>query len=179
MTSHANYVASNLSQSNLMIGSNDTAGGAPHRHLTIDGNGRTHTIARIEQSPTINSKLDAITAELTPTYEDTDLTTSAMGAVNTTSSTIDMVGFKNLNILLSQDATAGEGSLSNINIQVSLDDTTWFNSPHYISLNEVGSLGGYNNSLSIKEVGFRYVRLIVAQIYGNPTATTCSFSRSL
>ena len=86
---------------------------------------------------------------------------------------------KNLNLLVSQVATAGESSLSNINIEVSLDGLTWFFSQHYISLNEVGTLGNYNNALSIKDVGFRYVRLIVAQIYANPTSTTCSFSRSL
>ena len=179
MTSHRNFLNTNLTSTNLMIGSNDTAGGSPHRHLTIDGNGRTHTIARIEQSPTINSKLDAITTALTPTYENTALTTSSMSAVNSTSSSIDMLGFKNLNLVVSQVATAGNSSLSNINIEFSLDDTNWFNSQSYISLNEVGTGGNYNNSVSIKEVGFRYVRLIIIEIVGNPTSTSCSLSRSL
>ena len=49
----------------MMVGANDTAGGLPHRNMTIDGNGRTHTIARIEQSPTINSKLDTISTTMT------------------------------------------------------------------------------------------------------------------
>jgi len=162
----------------LLLASNDINGGTPHRHLTIDGNGRTHTLARIEQSPTINSKLDAITTALTATYEDTTLDVSALGAVGSSSASIDMNGKRHLALMLNQSATGGSGTLTNIALEMSLDNTTWFRSSTYLSLTEVSS-GVYTLYHREENVGARYVRLTITDIMANPSATTCSFSRSL
>ncbi len=153
----------------LLLASNDINGGTPHRHLTIDSNGRlsvkTHYGATIAN-------------QLTPSYEDTDLDVSALGAVGTASASIDMNGKRHLALMISQTATGGSGALTNIALEFSLDNTTWFRSSQMIVLTEV-SAGSYTLHHKIEQVSARYVRLVIIGITANPSATTCSFSRSL
>ena len=48
------------SQPSLMIGANDTAGGLPHRHATIDGNGRLMTYPYEHPNSWTNVRLEGI-----------------------------------------------------------------------------------------------------------------------
>ena len=162
----------------LLLASNDINGGTPHRHLTIDGNGRLLTYPYEHPNSWTNVRLATIATNTTPTYEDTDLDVSALGAVGTSSASIDMNAMRHLSLMLNQSATAGSGALTNIVLEMSLDNTTWFRSSAYLSLTEVSS-GVYTLHHKIENVSARYVRLYIASITANPSATTCSFSRSL
>lgn len=162
----------------LLLASNDINGGTPHRHLTIDGNGRLLTYPYEHPNSWTNVRLETIATNTTPTYEDTDLDVSALGAVGTSSASIDMNGKRHLALMLNQSATGGSGTLTNIALDFSLDNTTWFRSSTYLSLTEVSS-GVYTLHHRIENVGARYVRLTIISIMANPSATTCSFSRSL
>ena len=162
----------------LLIASKYINGGTPHRHLTIDGNGRLLTIPYEHPNSWTNVRLATIATNTTPTYEDTDLDVSALGAVGTSSASIDMNGKRHLALMLTQTATSGSGALTNIALDFSLDNTTWFRSSSYLSLTEV-SAGSYTLHHRIEQVSARYVRLTITGITSNPSATTCSFSRSL
>ena len=175
-TNHAGITHQNAKP--LLIASNDINGGTPHRHLTIDGNGRLLTIPYEHPNSWTNVRLATIATNTTPTYEDTDLDISALGAVGTSSASIDMNGKRHLALMIKQTATPSSGSLTNIDLEFSLDGTSWFRGNSYLSIPEVSS-GVYGLYHRIEQVSARYVRLTITGLVGNPTATLCSFSRSL
>lgn len=51
----------NGAQKTLLVGSNDILGGTPHRHLTVEGNGRLLTIPHM---PTTNNHLSALKSQI-------------------------------------------------------------------------------------------------------------------
>ena len=173
-----NETLTNGTQKTLLVGANDINGGTPHRHLTIDGNGRLLTLPYEHPSSWTNVRLATIAENTTPTYEATSVDCSSVAGVGTTSASIDMNGKRHLALVIEQTATASAGGLSNLRLQYSLDNTNWFRASQMITLEEQTSTK-YVLAHRIENVAFRYVRLEVIAVMASPSATTLSISRSL
>lgn len=166
------------SQKTLLVGANDVSGGTPHRHLTIDSNGRLKVVTHY--GATIANQVTAVANSNTPTYEDeTHNTANLLSSPSNTGTSIDMLGYRNLVIKLRMSGDTGLGNINtNIYTYFPLDDAD-FTIGDNISLKEYGSAtGNYQGTKRIHDCGFRYVRLYSHDTQGNPTAYTCSFSRS-
>jgi len=142
-----------------VVGSDDTTGASPHRHLTIDGNGRTHTLARIEQSPTINAKLDGIISNTDKSRIVSRLTSVPSIPANTGGSSYDLGAdygsYKHLKITGdTQDVPAGD-----MYLQISNDNVNWnfVVGMAFITLNGGGNMGFFLSS-SIQQP-LRYWRI--------------------
>lgn len=165
------------SQKTLLVGANDINGGTPHRHLTVDGNGRLLTLPHLT---TTNSRLLTIANNGTPTYEnETHSTTGLLAAPGNTATSIDMLGYRNLVIKLKMTGDVGMYSISdNIYTYFSMDDSDFVIGDN-INLKEHGmASGNYQGTKRIHDCGFRYVRLYSHDTQGTPTAYYCSYSRS-
>lgn len=165
------------SQKTLLVGANDINGGTPHRHLTVDGNGRLLTLPHLT---TTNSRLLTIANNGTPTYEnETHSTTGLLAAPGNTATSIDMLGYRNLVIKLKMTGDVGMYSISdNIYTYFSMDDSDFVIGDN-INLKEYGmASGNYQGTKRIHDCGFRYVRLYSHDTQGTPTAYYCSYSRS-
>lgn len=173
-----NETLTNGTQKTLLVGANDINGGTPHRHLTIDGNGRLLTYPYEHPSSWTNVRLATIAENTTPTYEATSVDCSSVAGVGTTSASIDMNGKRHLALVIEQTADSGGFTISNLKLQYSLDNTNWFRSSDNLTLEEQSSTK-YVLAHRIENVSFRYVRLEVVAINSNPTTTTLSISRSL
>jgi len=153
----------------LLVASNDINGGTPHRHLTIDSNGRL--AVKTHYGSTIAN-------QLTPSYEATAVDCSSCAAIGTFSASFDMNGKRHLALALTQSASTGAGGLNNLRLQFSLDNTNWVRASQFLTLEET-TTGVYTLAHKIDQVNFRYGRLEVIAVAGSPTATTLSISRSL
>lgn len=168
------------SQKTLLVGANDINGGTPHRHLTVDGNGRLMTYPYEHPNSWTNVRLATIATHSTPTYEDeTHSTTGLLAAPGNTATSIDMLGYRNLVIKLRMAGDVGLSSISdNIYTYFSMDDSD-FTIGDNINLKEYGmASGNYQGTKRIHDCGFRYVRLYSHNTQGTPTAYYCSYSRS-
>lgn len=165
-------------QKTLLVGANDVSGGTPHRHLTIDSNGRLKVVTHY--GATIANQVTAVANSNTPTYEDeTHNTANLLSSPSNTGTSIDMLGYRNLVIKLRMSGDTGLGSINhNIHFYFSLDDSD-FTIGDNIHLKEYGTASGnYQGIKRLQNCGFRYVRLYSHDIEGNPTAYYCSYSRS-
>ncbi len=159
----------------LLVASNDINGGTPHRHLTIDSNGR---LLSNPLMTTTNSHLSTIKTNTTPTYENVSVDCSSVGTIGTFSASVDMDGKRHIALAVLQNASTGAGQLNNLRLQFSHDNTNWFRAQQFLTLEET-TTGVYTLSHKIDYVNFRYVRLEVIAVVGSPTSTTLSISRSL
>ena len=148
-----------------IVGSDDTTGATPHRHLTIDGNGRTHTLARIEQSPTINAKLDVVGDNTAQIRTTTHVVNVPAIAFNNGGTTYDLGTdyYKMSRLSLSMDSV--NSAPMNLYLQSSTDSTNWkwATGISFIGLNGGGTLGMIANVELDRP--FRYWRL-----YNNDSA---------
>eukprot|EP00729_Bicosta_minor_P015686 gene15686-27917_t len=140
-------------QKTLLVGANDINGGTPHRHLTVDGNGRLLTLPHLE---TTNSRLLTIGNNGTPTYEnETHSTTGLLTAPGNTATSIDMLNYRNLVIKLKMTGDVGMYSISdNIYTYFSMDDSDFVIGDN-INLKEYGTAtGNYQGTKRIHDCGF-------------------------
>lgn len=131
-----------------VVGSNDTNGGSPHRHLTIDGNGRVHTIARIEQSPTINAKLDGIISNTDKSRVAVRLTSVPSISANSGGSSYDLgADYGSYKTLKITGDTQGS-PMGEMYLQISNDNVNWnfVVGMQFIALNGGGNMGYFLSS---------------------------------
>lgn len=140
-----------------VVGSNDINGGTPHRHLTIDANGRTLTNPLMT---TTNTHLSNISNNTDKTK--THSTQSSINFADNSTTNSNSVEIKNTNIGIIWKTQVS--MLQNPELQVSVDDSNWF------TLKSGLSLGTFNLDLSGDyvlvanfDIPFKYVRVSANQ----------------
>ena len=114
-------------------------------------------------------------------YETLSLTGLAPLLVYGSSSTtsIDMIGYRNLVIAVKSLATAGLSTLQNIRVYYSLDDVNWILGEVVSQFEVPGAVPiEYNGMIRIENCGFRYIRFFAVGITASPTAYTITYSKS-
>ena len=116
----------------------------------------------------------------TSTYENVSLTNASAlliyGSSNGTS--IDMNGYKHLVIKIKATATTSMGTLQNLRLYYSNDDSD-FCLGEVISLDELPlSATNYQGVIRVQNCGFRYVQLFSVGVSASPTVYSIHYSRS-
>jgi len=106
----------------LMVGSNDINGGTPHRHATIDGNGRLLVVPYEHPNSVRTNHLEAIANHHTTKTHQTQ-TLNLVAGTYTYSQTFETLKQQVAVSLKSINYSTNSGD---IKIQASHDGTTWF-----------------------------------------------------
>ena len=135
-------------------------------------------LTRIKVNSSGNLEVDDIS---TADYETATLTGLASLLVYGSSSTssIDMNGYRNVVIAVKSLATAGSSTLQNIRVYYSLDNSNWIMGEEVKQYEVPGaSPSEYNGMIRLENCGFRYIRFFSIGVTASPTAYTITYSRS-
>ena len=156
---HLNNIKTNLtdgSQKTLLVGSNDILGGTPHRHLTVDANGRLLTIPLMT---TTNNKLTDIVNNTAINTVSASHSLSIAGGATEETTVIDLGADTSSHKL----QFAGTTSHNNIDVvlKVSNDNITF-----YDYTEPIFTVGSLKISGSI-DLTFRYYKLAITDNTGS------------
>jgi len=157
---HLNNIKNNLTdgtQKTLLVGSNDINGGTPHRHLTVDANGRLLTIPLMT---TTNNKLTDIVNNTAKNSVSASHSLSIAGGATEETAVIDLGADTSSHKL----QFAGTTSHNNIDVvlKVSNDNITF-----YDFTEPIFTVGSLKISGSI-DLTFRYYKLAITDNTGSP-----------